>query len=124
MSRRISPDNIENLLELASKPIVKKVKKQKEYPEIDKFITENNITSGKKRVPSSIVYYKYYLWKQTRLIPSRKFFNYFKTKFEKTKTDHGIGFLLNPKDFDLTPIGFFRARAFLRKQREEQDKKE
>lgn len=123
MARPTSTTNIDKLLELASQPKAEKVKKPKENPEIDKFILENNITSGKKRIPSTIIYYKYYLWKQTRLIPRRKFFNYFKTKFEKTQTDHGIGFLLNPKEFDLTPAGFFRARAFLRKQREEEKSK-
>lgn len=123
MARPTSTTNIDRLLELASKPKAEKVKKKKENPEIDKFILENKITSGKKRIPSTIVYYKYYLWKQTRLIPRKKFLDYFKTKFEKTRTDHGIGFFLNPKEFDLTPVGFFRARAFLRKQREEEKDK-
>jgi len=115
-------DDLDKLLELASaKPKVQE-KKPQSNPEIDKFIQELNILAGKKKVPTYVVYYSYYLWKKTRLIPRRKFINYFKTKFEKIKTDDGIGFLLNAKSFDLTPQGFFKARALLRKEQHEQKK--
>jgi len=119
MARPILTNNIDKLLEIAAQEIEAKPVKKKTNPEIDSFIEATNIKSGKKRVPSYVIYYYYYLWKQTRLIPRRKFFDYFKTKFEKTRTDHGIGFLLDPKPFDLSPGGFFKARAFLRKEREE-----
>jgi len=115
-------DDIDKLIELAEKPKEKKVKPTKINPEIDSFISESGITSGKKKIPSYIIYYRYSAWKKTRLIPRLKFLNYFKTKFEKTKTVDGIGYLLNPKGFDLTPQGYFRARAFLRKERDEKTK--
>jgi hypothetical protein len=115
-------EDIRKLLELASQPKQYRVKKQKTNPEIDNFISENNILSGKKRIPSYIVYYKYYLWKQKRLIQRRKFFDYFKTKFEKTRTIDGIGFLLSPKGFDMTPGGYFRARKLLREENEKKQK--
>jgi len=120
--QHVNLEEIDKLLEIASQPKERKVKKQKTNPEIDEFINIHTITEGTKRIPSYIVYYRYYLWKKIRLINRKKFFNYFKTKFTKTKTDDGIGYLLNPKGFDLTPEGFFRARAFLRKERDEQKK--
>ena len=123
MAHQKSTDDIEKLLEIASQPKKEKVKEKKTNPEIDSFIEEMGIKSGKKRVPTSIIYYKYYLWKSTRLIPRQKFFNYFKTKFEKTRTDHGVGYFLNAKAFDLSPVGFFKARAFLRKERDEKKEK-
>lgn len=110
--------HIDDLLKIASQPSVKKVKKPKTNPEIDKFISENQIISGRRRIPTYIIYYRYFLWKQTRLIPRRKFLEYFKTKFEKVQTIDGVGFLLNPKGFDLTPGGFFRARKLLRDEKE------
>jgi hypothetical protein len=123
MARPNLLDNIDELLDIASQPKKRKNKEIKQNPEIDSFISEQDITSGKKRIPTSVIYYRYYLWKQIRLISRQKFFSYFKTKFEKTRTDHGIGYLLNPKGFDLSPVGFFRARAFLRKERDEKGKK-
>jgi len=122
MARQNLTDDINKLLEIASQPKPEKVIKKKENPEIDSFIIENEIKTGKTRVPTSIIYYKYYLWKNIRLIPRQKFFRYFQTKFDKTKTDHGVGYLLDGKQFDLSPVGFFRARAFLRKERDEKKK--
>lgn len=113
-------DEIAKLLEIASTP---KKKITKTNPEIDDFIFENNILAGKKKIPSYIVYYRYFLCKKTReRIPRLKFLHYFGTKFTKTKTDDGMGYLLNPKGFDLTPQGFFRARAFLRKEKYDKTK--
>jgi hypothetical protein len=123
MQKRKSTDNIEALLEIATRPKPIKVKKIKIYPDIDQFILEEKIVSGKKKIPTYMVYYRYFLWKKTRLVNRRKFLNYFKTKFEKTHTTDGIGYYLSPTGFDLTPIGFFKARAFLRKERDEQKKK-
>lgn len=87
--------------------------------EIDTFILEKRIVSGNKRVPTYIIYYTYTLWKKTNLISRNKFFRYFKTKFKKTKTDHGVGYALNAKSFDLSPQIFFLARAQYRKERDE-----
>lgn len=124
MPRNKSPNNIDldKLLELAVTPKVKKVKPKKTYPEIDTFISEFKIEAGKKKIPTYIIYYKYYLWKQQARIPRLKFITYLKTKFQKIKTDDGMGFLLNPKPFDLTPQGFFKARAILRRERDERKK--
>lgn len=119
-------DNIDKLLELAGQPKEKKVRVKKTpafHIEIDNFVKECNVSPGKGRIPTYIIYYSYYLHKNIRLIPRNKFFTYFKTKFEKTRTEDGVGYLLNPKGFDLTPQGFFKARAFLRKERDEAKKK-
>lgn len=124
MAQRNSNEDIDKLLEIASAPKVRKVKPIKTNPEIDKFIADSVILPGKTRVPTYMVYYRYYLWKKIKLVPRLKFINYLKTKFEKTRTDDGVGFLLNPKGFDLTPQGFFRARAHLRRERDEKQKKE
>lgn len=123
MARSKSLDNIDvdKLLEIVTAP--RKVKPSKAYPEIDQFILETNVTVGKRRIPTHIIYYTYAMWKKTRLVPRLKFINYFKTKFTKVKTDHGIGFLLSIKGFDLSPQGFFKARAFLRKERHEKELK-
>lgn len=121
MAHRNSDIDIEKLLELATKPKVRKVKELKPNPEIDKFILECNIETGKKKVSADIVYYRYYLYKNIRLIDRRKFFKYFSTKFQKARTNKDVTYLLNPKGFDLTPQGHFSARAFLRQEREEKE---
>jgi hypothetical protein len=115
-------DNLDKLLDIASRPKPVKVKKVKTYPCIDEFIAANKIKSGRTRVPTYIIYYHYFLWKNTRLVKRKQFINYFKTKFEKTRTIDGVGFLLSPTGFDLSPTGFFKARAYLRKERDEQKK--
>lgn len=117
-----SQNEIDKLLEIATKVTPVKVKKPKTNPEIDQFIQELKIIAGKSKVPTSIIYYHYFAWKKIRLISRKKFLSYFKTKFEKTRTDHGIGYLLNPKPFDLSPQGFFKARALLRRERDERKK--
>lgn len=124
MARSKSPNNIDldTLLDIASAPKLKKVKPKKTYPEIDTFISEFKIEAGKKKIPTYVIYYKYYLWKKQARIPRLKFLQYFKTKFQKIKTDDGMGFLLNPKPFDLTPQGYFKARAILRNERDEKAK--
>lgn len=108
-------DDLTKLLEIAES---KKVEEPKTNPEIDLFIKELQIKSGNKRIPTSIIYLEYYYWKKTHHISRQKFFNYFKTKFKKTTTDHGVGYLLDDKPFDISPVGFFRARALMRKERE------
>jgi hypothetical protein len=123
--RNLNNKDIDQLLELANQPAEKKVKVKKTpawHTEIDQFITECNIDNGKTRIPSYIVYYRYVLHKKIRLIPRLKFLRYFKTKFEKTRTVDGIGYLLSPKGFDLSPQFFFKARAFLRKEQDEAKK--
>jgi hypothetical protein len=120
--RKSITDNLDKLLDIASRPKPVKVKKVKTYPCIDEFIEANKIKSGRTRVPTYIIYYTYFLWKNTRLVKRKQFINYFKTKFEKTRTIDGIGFFLSPTGFDLSPTGFFKARAYLRKERDEQKK--
>lgn len=120
--RSLDKLDLDALLNIASTPKVKKVKPKKTYPEIDSFISEFKIESGKKKIPTYVIYYKYHLWKQTQRLPRLKFLQYFKTKFQKIKTDDGMGFLLNPKPFDLTPQGYFKARAILRRERDERKK--
>jgi hypothetical protein len=115
-------DNIDALLEIATKPKTRKLNIPKQNPEIDKFIEECNIVSGKKKISTAIIYYRYYLHKHIRLIPRHKFFKYFNTKFEKVKTSDGMTYLLNPKGFDITPQGYFRARAYLRQEKDEKKK--
>lgn len=124
MGRNKSRNNIDldTLLNIASTPKLKKVKPKKTYPEIDTFISEFKIEAGKAKIPTYIIYYKYYLWKQMARVPRLKFITYLKTKFQKIKTVDGMGFLLNPKPFDLTPQGYFKARAILRNERDEKAK--
>ena len=115
-------EDIEKLLELA-KDQPAKPKPIKANPEIDSFIAECKVTSGSKKIPSYIVYYQYVIWKKNyRLVSRAKFLAYFRTKFEKVQTDDGIGYRLNPKGFDLTPQGFFKARALYRKEKDERAK--
>lgn len=110
--------DIDKLLEQATAaPTVKPIL------EIDQFIVDKKIASGHKRVPTYVIYYTYFLWKKHHLVSRNKFFKYFKTKFKKTRTDHGVGYALNAKSFDLTPQGFFLARAHFRKERDEKLKK-
>lgn len=118
------PDkDVEILLEIASKPKVRKVRPPKTYSEIDQFIQEVGVIAGRKKIPTYIIYYRYFLWKKSApLIPRDKFFKYFKTKFEKCKTSDGVGYKISPKGFDMSPGGFFRARAQLRKEKDEKQK--
>lgn len=112
-------DEIDKLLEIAQSP--KKTKKEIDSFILD-YITQCNILPGKKKIPTYIIYYHYSQWKKTRLKSRTFFFKNFALKFERTQVQHGAGYLLNPKPFDLTPTGFFKARAFLRKERHEKKK--
>lgn len=115
-------DDIDKLLELANhRP--KPAKLPKVNPEIDSFISQLKITSGKKRIHNSIIYHRYFTWKKSdTFIAKRSFFDYFSTKFKKERTKDGLVYLLNPVVFDLTPQSHFRARAFLRKLKDERKK--
>ena len=112
--------DIDSLLNIASAPKPKKIKK--EDPEVLNFINEVGIKSGKTRVPTYIIYYRYTLWKKNKLKTRKLFFKHFAIHFKKTQVHHGVGYLLNGDPFDLTPQGFFKARALLRKERHDRQK--
>lgn len=114
-------DDIEKLLLIAEAP--KPKKELKTNPEIDKFIEHLEIKDGKFRVPDYIIYYTYCIWKETYLIPRRRFFRYFSTKFKRTQIKLGKGYFLDPKPFNLTQVNHFMARAYLRKESEKTKKK-
>lgn len=117
-----STSDIEELLKLAeAKP---EVKIRFEDTEVEKFILEMKITAGETKVPTYTIFYKYVLWKKKRGMLSRNaFFRQFQKHFEKTPTDDGIAYRLNPDQFDLTTDGYFKARNQLRRERYDRKKK-
>lgn len=109
-------DDIDKLLQIAEAPPPKK--EPKANPEIDRFIAAVKLHNGKTRVPDYIIYYTYFIWKETRLIPRRKFFRYLTTKFKRTQIKYGKAYFLDPRPFNLTTEGHFLARAYMRKESE------
>lgn len=115
--------DLDSLLELAAdKPKKKRVRKVTQIKDVDEFIAANKIVSGRTKVPTDLIYFHYFLWKKTRLVNRTEFFRYFKTKFKQSRNTYGLCYLLNHHAFDLTPQGYFRARAYFRKQRDDKKK--
>lgn len=122
-SDNLTSAEIEKLLSLASKPKKQKAKKEKkENPDVINFINELGIKAGKKTVPTYIIYYRYSEWKKTKLLARTPFFKQFKKHFQQKQIVGGVGYALDPKPFDLTHLGFFKARALLRRERHERKK--
>lgn len=114
-------NEIDKLLALAEAPPPKK--EQKANPEIDKFIVDLKIHNGKTKVPDYIIYYTYYIWKEKNLITRQRFSRYFGKKFKRTQVKYGYAYFLDPRPFNLTPVGHFLARAYMRKESEKTKKK-
>lgn len=108
--------DIDKLMEIAvaeDQPRPRRVKPTN----VTKYIREVGITSGDTKIPAYIVYYHYYMWGKTKrnTVTRGRFFRQFGEHFERTETDHGRGYLLDPTPFDLSTEGFFKARRHLRR---------
>ena len=116
-------DNIEKLLEIVEKgnqPVRTKQKVDKSLKYVQRYIQANNIKPGDTCVDSVIVYYHYYNWVKTRAtrVARKKFLIEFGKYFEKTYNSGGRCYKLNPEPFDITPEGYFKARALYRRQKQ------
>jgi hypothetical protein len=114
---QINNDEIEKLLEIAERTERRPSKYKTKDGQVDRYIEENNIKAGKTRVPGYIIYFHYFTWKEYNRRSRQSFFRAFGKFFEKTQIQHGTGFFLDPAPFDLTPEGYFKARALLRRER-------
>jgi hypothetical protein len=93
-------------------------------PEVLQFIEELGITSGTAKVPTYTLYYTYVLWRDKRKKLSRLlFFRETAKHFERVQGKGTNNYLLNAEPFDLTPEGFFAARAQLRRERYAKEKR-
>lgn len=114
-------DDINKLLEIAESG---DEKVRFANTEVEKFIHEMGIESGDTKVPTYTVYYHYYIWKKKRNAMSRvAFFRRFKPHFKQYHHGDTKGYLLNAEPFDLTTMGFFKARALLRRERDVRKRK-
>jgi len=114
-------DDIDSLLEIVESS---KERVKFEDTDVEKFIREKGIKEGSIRISSSVIYYDYFLWKNKRNYRNRRmFFKQFNKHF-KTKPYQGeVTYLLDGDSFNLSKEWYFKARAFLRRERDEQQRK-
>lgn len=113
-------NDIDKLLELAeSANVFNKHKK----PDVEKYIKKYSIEDGEHFIPCFLIYYHYRCWKKKDYLTKITFFKSF-SKFYSPKHDGTQqGYKLNPAPFDITQEGYFKARAFLRKERDVKNNK-
>jgi len=115
-------EDIQKLLDIATssnKPV------KHDNPEVLQFIDELGIVPGTTKVPTYTLYYTYILWRGNRKKLSRLlFFRETAKHFDRVQGSGTNNYLLNAEPFDLTPEGFFAARAQLRRERYAKEKRE
>ncbi len=89
-----------------------------------KFIYANEIKHGDAKIPASLVYYTYKMWKgfQRSYIPRAHFFREFSKLFESVRMSDGVYYLLDPKPFDLSREAYFLMKADQRAKRKKAPK--
>lgn len=115
-------DEIDQLLAIVDRP-----RREPRYKihdqQVDRFIKEVGVKAGTTRIPAYIIFYTYFVWKGYNRRTRLSFFRVFGKLFQKTQVFKSVGYLLDPKPFDLTPEGFFKARALLRRERNDSKRK-
>jgi len=114
---------LQKLLEIAERP---KATKTKEVivrdTDVERYIKKCKIASGETFVANEIIYHHYWRSKSRDRITRAAFFKRFAKYFKRTDTSKGRGYMLDPEPFDLSVEGFFKARALLRKERNDRQK--
>lgn len=112
--------DVDELLKIAESGS-KKVRRSNE--KVEQYIKEFSIIEGDTFIPCSIIYYHYRQFKKQNYISKLMFFRQFKKSFESTKLNNEVGYYLDDTPFDNTQKGYFKAKAFLRKERDAKKKK-
>lgn len=108
-------NEILKLLELAeSSNVFNKHKK----PDVEKYIKKFKIEDGEKFIPCFVIYFHYRSWKKKDYLTKISFFKSFSKYFDVSHDGSQQGYKLNPAPYDITQEGYFRARTFLRKERD------
>jgi len=123
----MSDDNeLKHLLELAKGSITVKPIRFAPGKQILRFISEKNITSGKTRVHTPIIYASYIEWCREKKIknrlPKTLFFSQFGRLFTKYRTKNRNYYLLEGSSFEVTYAEFLRAKEICAKEKERQKK--
>ncbi len=116
----LSVDDLIKLVQGSAKPIVV------DGPsEAANFIFALNIRHGDTKIPAELIYFTYKQWKgwDKRPQPKPFFFRDFTKQFEKTRTNEGISYLLDPRPFDLSQEQFWLMKKDSREHRAKQKKK-
>jgi len=118
----LSKKELDKLMDIATSSKEPIVYEKEDNPEVKKFIDEVGIEAGDTKVDTVFIYYLYFIWKSGKANARQKvrrleFLKIFEKHFEKTKSAYSVAFLLNPEPFDLSPEGYFAARAQLRRER-------
>lgn len=113
--------SIEELLELASKPIPKALDLPDSYSDVEKFIMLNQIkTDYSKLVPVFIIYEQYYVWCESNSLKpknSNHFFKKFSKLFERKNSNGQVKYMIDGVGMDMNTITK-ADREFLKKMYE------
>lgn len=114
-------NELEELLKLAEASNAELV--ELKNTDVNKYIKHFNIKAGKDFVRTYIVYYHYRQWRKTNNMSRLKFLKQFNYIFKKEKKNNEFGYYLDSEPFDITIEGYFKARAFLRRERSAKEKR-
>lgn len=110
-------EELKRLLQLASKPLRKPLKKLEYGSNVFEFISYLDIKSSSvDKIPMAIIYMRYYQWcthMNYTPLASVKFGADFKKKFDKTTFANKVCYKISPAGFDLSPSNEQDAQDFL-----------
>lgn len=115
--KEIDVDELLKIAESGSEKIRRSNKK------VEQYIKHFSITEGDTFVPCSIIYHHYRQFKKQNYLSKIMFFRQFKKIFESAKVNNEVGYYLDDTPFNNTQEGYFKAKAFLRKERDAKKKK-
>ena len=104
---------IEELIKIVENDTTNPINNNKET-DVERFIQYKGIQAGDSFVSCSIIYADYCRWKRNPRMNMTRFFKRFKGYFERKTRKFEVGYMLDANPFDVTPEGYFKARAYLR----------
>lgn len=110
---QLTPDELLQILENSKDEVVI----MGQLTQAAQFAYELEIEQGDSKIPASLIYYTYKLWRNTRKRqPKSPFFREFNELFEAKRDSTQRYYLLNPKSFNLTDEMLAEVKADAKRQ--------
>lgn len=104
MTKPIAELSVEQLMEIAKKPI--KDDEYKKLPPAKRFIVSEGIEAGDYKVPAILIWDRYVKWAKHNKVKSVSQIAFFKELalyFDKVRLTNAYGYMVTVKGFDLSP---------------------
>lgn len=124
-SKDLSTLTPEELMVIAQNPI--KDDKNKDLDPIARFIIAENLKKGEVTIPASVIFNRYLKWSaayNVQPLANAKFFNKFKSYFQKVHLMGGSHYLMSSEGFDLSPQNIKKSSSQVKRNSNGKKKKE